>query len=74
MDGESVNPRSPSGFVLVVGQNGHPGQGRVRRCVLFGKRLREATVEMTEDYVIPTGGGYFFSLSITALRQTLAGG
>lgn len=71
--GSSVNPRSPSGFDMLVGQNGHPGQGRARQCVLVGGGLQQATVSATEDYVIPTGGGYFFSPSITALRETLTG-
>ncbi len=68
----SVNPRSPSGHDLLVGQNGQPGENRVRRCTVFGAGLDKATIEMQQDYVVPTGGGYFFSPSISALRDTLA--
>ncbi len=68
---DPINPRGPSGFDMLVGQNGHPGQGRQRRCVLFGRDLAVGTITTTEDFVIPTGGGYFFSPSISALRDTL---
>jgi hypothetical protein len=70
--GSPTNPRSPSGFDMLVGQNGHPGQGRKRHCVVFGKDLAAGTVSTFADYVVPTGGGYFFSPSITAMRETLA--
>jgi Dyp-type peroxidase family len=72
--GSPVNPRSPSGHDMVVGQNGQPGEHRERSCVVFGKDLEEETISTSSDYVIPTGGGYFFSPSISALRDTLASG
>lgn len=68
-----VNPRGPSGFDMIVGQNGNPGQGRVRQCMVFGRDLAVGTVTTDQDFVIPTGGGYFFSPSIAALRETLGG-
>jgi Dyp-type peroxidase family len=71
--GSPVNPRSPSGHDMVVGQNGQPGEGRERRCVVIGKGLQEATITTSRDFVVPTGGGYFFSPSVSALRETLAG-
>jgi Dyp-type peroxidase family len=66
-----VNPRSPGGFDMLVGQNGHPGQGRRRHCTLFGRDLATIEVATDQDFVIATGGGYFFSPSISALRGTL---
>jgi hypothetical protein len=56
---------------MVVGQNGHPGQGRVRTCTLLGSDLTPATLSTEEEFVIPTGGGYFFSPSRSALRREL---
>jgi Dyp-type peroxidase family len=67
-----VNPRGPSGHDMVVGQNGQPGQGRERSCVLFGSGHEQATVSTAKDFVLPTGGGYFFSPSISAVRDVLA--
>ena len=70
--GSRVNPRSPGGHDMVVGQNGHPGEGRRRVCVLFGSALQQTMLSTVTDFVVPTGGGYFFSPSISALRDTLS--
>ncbi|MFN2569700.1 MAG: peroxidase, partial [Candidatus Dormibacteria bacterium] len=72
--GDSTNPGMPGGHDMVVGQNGQPGQSRERRCVVpridpSGLHLGE--VHTTSDFVIPTGGGYFFSPSISAIRDVL---
>jgi hypothetical protein len=56
----------------VVGENGQPGENRVRQCVLFGAEAARGTVSTGSDFVIPTGGGYFFSPSIGALKGVLA--
>ena len=75
--GSPVNPRSPGGHDLLVGQNGQPGENRIRRCMLFGaphiggEVVPTAEIVAEHDFVIPTGGGYFFSPSISALRETL---
>lgn len=70
--GSPTNPRSPSGFDMVIGENGYPGEDRNRQCVLFGAGAAQGTVSTDSDFVIPTGGGYFFSPSIGALRDLLA--
>jgi Dyp-type peroxidase family len=75
--GSPTNPRSPGGHDMLVGQNGQPGQHRQRRCRLLGEaigsgRLATATIVADDEFVIPTGGGYFFSPSISALRNTLS--
>lgn len=61
---------------MLVGQNGQPGQDRQRRCIVLGaavgsSKLAVASIVADEEFVVPTGGGYFFSPSITALRETL---
>lgn len=67
-----TNPRSPSGFDLLVGQNGEPGGDRKRAAVVFGENLATAGISAPEDFVIPTGGGYFFTPSISALNDVIA--
>lgn len=69
--GDPVAPRSPSGHDLVVGQNGEPGADRKRSCVIV-KPPVIGTVVADRDVVIPTAGGYFFTPSISALRDVLA--
>jgi len=66
-----VRPKMPGGHDMLIGQNGQEGEGRVRRCTLFGKGLQQAEVETNMEWVIPTGGGYFFVPAISALRDVI---
>ncbi len=68
----ATNPRSPSGFDLLVGQDGRPGAGRERVATVFGKDFAAAEVAAPADYVIPTGGAYLFTPSIAALTEVFA--
>jgi Dyp-type peroxidase family len=67
-------PKMPGGHDMLIGQNGQVGEGRVRRCTLFGKDLQQAEVETDKEWVIATGGGYFFVPSISALRDVIGSG
>lgn len=67
---DPVAPRSPGGHDQLIGQNGQPGQDRVRTATIF-QPPNVGTVTATTDVVIPTGGGYYFTPSISALRDVL---
>jgi Dyp-type peroxidase family len=66
-------PKAPSGNDMIVGQNAATADG-TRRCILFGSGLTQAQVEAADQFVIPTGGGYFFVPSISALTTVIAPG
>lgn len=70
--GDPSRPKTPAGHDVFIGQNAQPGEERVRRCVVFGAGLQEAKVETSAQWVIPTGGGYFFLPSISALKGVIA--
>lgn len=69
--GDPIAPRSPGGHDMVIGQNGQPGEQRERSCVIL-KPPQAGTVTATADAVIPTAAGYFFTPSLSALRDVLA--
>jgi Dyp-type peroxidase family len=70
---ESIN----AGHDLLVGQNGQPGENRERRGVINRSKPGgdlHATILTHEDWVIATGGGYFFAPSISAMRDVVGAG
>lgn len=68
---DGARPKSPSGNDMIVGQNAATIDG-VRRCTLFGTAFQQGQVRTDTQWVIPTGGGYFFVPSIPTLRDVLA--
>jgi Dyp-type peroxidase family len=71
--GDPTRPKTPGGHDVFVGQNDADGEDRVRECVIFGSGVQQATVATNAQWIIPTGGGYFFVPSIGALRQVIGG-
>jgi Dyp-type peroxidase family len=69
---DPARPKMPGGHDFVIGQNPAPGERHVRRCVIFGKDLKPVEISTDKEWVIPTGGGYFFLPSISALKDVLS--
>jgi hypothetical protein len=41
--------------------------------VLFGSGMQQEEVATNAPWLVPTGGGYFFTPSIQAIREVLGG-
>jgi Dyp-type peroxidase family len=74
-DRSKPSPFSPpggSGFDMVVGQNPDESQNRDRFCLVGSSKARISTAgHAARQWVIPTGGGYFFTPSRSAIRDVL---
>jgi hypothetical protein len=53
---------------MIVGQNAAAEDG-ARRCIIFGAGGVGAEVSAKNQWVIPTGGSYFFVPSLSALSD-----
>ena len=74
MNQRQAPEENPGGHDLIVGKNADPGQSRKRTCTLRrmkNNQASEATIEVESDWVIPSGGGYFFTPSISTLREVI---
>ena len=67
---DDSRPKMPGGNDMIVGQNTPAVNGR-RRCTLIDPNLDTHEISTADQWVIPTGGGYFFVPSIGAIREVL---
>ena len=68
---EDSRPETRIGFDMIVGQNNDEDSNQVRWCLFHNSAGTTKKIEMRKSFVIPTGGGYFFSPSINALNKIL---
>lgn len=61
----------PGGMDLLIGRQRAASGSTGRSLVLVGQDDHRFELATTEDWVVATGGGYFFSPSISALRDAL---
>ncbi|MGC1614389.1 MAG: Dyp-type peroxidase [Candidatus Acidiferrum sp.] len=67
---DPARPKMPGGHDLLIGQN-TPIPDHTRRATIFGENFAQAELSTIEQWVIPTGGGYFFVPSLSALREVI---
>ena len=66
-EGEAIGRLARGGAILYAAAT-----GGIRRCTIFGSGLEQAEMRAAGQWVIPTGGGYFFVPAISALRDVIA--
>ena len=71
---DTTRPKTPGGHDMIVGQNPTPGESRERHCLMFGKGSQSSEVRAGADFVVPTGGGYFFVPSLRTLKKIMSTG
>ena len=66
----SASQPNLGGFDPIIGQNGDPGRERFIEFPLADGKVTR--IQFKEDFVIPTGGEYFFAPTISAIKDVLA--
>jgi deferrochelatase/peroxidase EfeB len=65
-------PNQPAGHDPILGETDN-ASSRARIVTLPGSDGSFETIQIPSDFIIPTGGDYFFTPSLTGLRTVLAG-
>ena len=66
---DPVNPNNGGGQDAIIGQRSEPG--RVRTVTITADNGVNDVVTLNREWVIPTGGGFFFSPSISTIANVL---
>lgn len=64
----NVNPEGNSDIDLFIGQNNNPGQNR-KRSASLPVNGQSYTLTCNTDFVVPTGGEYLFTPSVSLLKK-----
>lgn len=67
----SLNQPQQGGHDPLIGQHEDSPGNRVRQIELLGEDGSMETISLPSEWIIPTGGGYFFSPSVSALRDVI---
>jgi hypothetical protein len=67
-----TSPEGGGGFDIIIGQNGASSQRERTAELLAAGSNPSQTLTFEPEWVIPTGGGYFFAPSIEALATVLS--
>lgn len=68
---DDMRPKSPGGHDMLAGRQSLVNGG-ARHCTIFGANGQGGRVEARENFVVLSGGGYFFVPSLDAIRKVLA--
>ncbi|QNK64402.1 Dyp-type peroxidase [Pedobacter sp. PAMC26386] len=66
------SPRNPGGDDIAIGLNGNYDQDRVRAGMVFDEEAQPVNLSTSDQWITPTGGGYFFSPSLSAITHVLS--
>lgn len=59
------------GYDILVGQNGEEDENGIKWCKFMDNNRQTKEIKSEKTFVIPTGGGYFFCPSVSAVRELI---